>query len=155
MSSQPSDRELIVDVMTSYARGVDTQDWERLRSAVFTPDARLYNAGLGDPVEPYQDEGERYLRASLGALDAIQHLIGNHSIEVAGDDATARCDVLVTNVNNDWAGGNTAWMGGVYDVTLKRVADGWRIATMALDVVWSGGNIAAAMGAAEAPATPD
>jgi hypothetical protein len=128
---EPSQRELIIDVLTGYTRGLDTKDLVGLRSIFLSEEWLRKKDGF---------------QSSITGFDATQHLIGNHSIEVAGEDATARFDVWATLVNNAWEGGSTSWVGGVYDVALKLTGDGWKIENLKFKVVWAGGNVAAAMG---------
>jgi hypothetical protein len=140
-----SDREQIIDVITNYTRAIDTGDWDRLRS-VFLPDAKLDYEGFGGTVEPFDDAGVRFYQDWKGYVEVAQHLIVNHSIEVDGDDATMRCDIVGVGVNNTWEGGNTVWIAGVEDMTFKRTAEGWKCSRLAFRPTWSAGNVAALTG---------
>jgi hypothetical protein len=140
-----SDREQIVDLMTNYARAIDTGDWDRLRS-VFLPEGSIHMAG-SDPVSPFQNEGVKFFQDWAKTVDVSQHMTAGHSIDVDGDAASVRVNVLGVGVNNSWEGGNTVLVGGVQTLTMKRTADGWRIETLAFTPSWTAGNLAAMMAA--------
>ena len=100
MSTSPDlqtllDEREILQVVTRYARALDTKEWALLDD-VFVPDA------TGDLASPTPlvgvDAIRTRIRAALEHLDASQHLVGNHEIQVDGDDATHRCYLQAQHV---------------------------------------------------------
>lgn len=132
-----ADRIAIEDLCTRYARALDTRDWKLLRTC-FTEDARIDYEGM-EPVFGH-DALEQVCRSALDPLDASQHFIGNVSVEIYGDEATASCYLHAQHVRAGSTGGDKYVVAGTYFDTLRRAADGWRITHRRLDVVWTDGN---------------
>ena len=86
------DRQEIVDASNRYATALDTRDWALLRSC-FVPDAVGQYDTVGN-LEGYVvthegcDAIEVLCQAALTPLDASQDLLGNHVVEIAGDEGT-------------------------------------------------------------------
>jgi hypothetical protein len=133
-----SDRQEIVDLITRYTRAVDTRSWDEL-DEVFTEDAVLDYSPVGGPadvpavVKPWIAQG-------LAGFERYQHIIGQVSIELSGDEAraTAYFTNPMVSVNPD--GSEGLWeVGGYYRHELRRTAEGWRSTRMLDDVVWTRG----------------
>ena len=73
---QLSDRAEISDVQLRYATGVDTRNWELLRTC-FTDDLEAdFSSGFGLPVVRLKaDEWIESIAPVMGALKATQHVI--------------------------------------------------------------------------------
>ena len=137
-SQELSDRQEIVDLITRYTRAVDTRSWDDL-DEVFTEDAILDYSPVGGPadvprvVKPWIAEG-------LAGFDRYQHVIGQVSIELAGDEARATAYFTNPMVSVDPAGGEKLWeVGGYYRHELRRTPQGWRSTRLLDDVVWTRG----------------
>jgi hypothetical protein len=77
------DRQEILDCLNRYCRGMDRFDAELVRSA-YHPDAIDDHGPYCGPVEGliekvFASDGTRYVRS--------QHILGNHTLELAGDVA--------------------------------------------------------------------
>ncbi len=136
--SELSDRQEITDLITRYTRAVDTRAYDDLHG-VFTPDAVLDYSQLGGPkdtpsvVVPWIEEG-------LAGFDRIQHLIGQVSIELAGDTATATAYFTNPMVSTRPDGTEQLWeVGGYYHHDLIRTPDGWRSRGIVDEMIWSRG----------------
>ena len=133
-----SDRQEIVDLITRYTRAVDTRSFDDL-DRVFTEDAVLDYSPVGGPtdvpavVKPWIEQG-------LAGFDRYQHIIGQVSIELAGDEARATAYFTNPMVSVDPDGGERLWeVGGYYRHELRRTAEGWRSTRLLDDVVWTRG----------------
>jgi hypothetical protein len=129
------DRQEITDLITAYTRAVDQGRWEDLRE-VFTADAVLDYTSPGGPVGSL-DEAIPFIR-NLEGFSAWQHLIGQVSITLDGDEARATAyffNPMTAPGPNDTT---SVWMvGGYYHHQLVRTPDGWRSRHMVDDIVWS------------------
>ena len=131
------DREEIVAVCVRYATALDSRDWPLLRTC-FVPDAVGEYEGIGtlDGVAAI----EEVCRGALEPLDASQHLLGNHTVEVAGDEAVAVCQLHAQHVRLGAEGGDLYVVAGSYTDRFRRTPDGWRITHRHLAVTWTAGN---------------
>lgn len=124
-----------------YAYGIDTRDWTLYRS-IFTDEIHMdfssYNGSPGGAMRA--DDWVAGCRRLFDNLDATQHSMSNPLVDVDGD--TARCRMymqaehfyLTRQGNVDFA------LGGYYDDQLVRTAEGWKIRTVTLNVLWNRGN---------------
>jgi 3-phenylpropionate/cinnamic acid dioxygenase small subunit len=123
------DRADVADVLFRYGSSLDEKDWARLETC-FIPEATGVLAG-GLRLEGYVAI-EEAVRAALAAYDRTHHLISNCEVQVSGDTARLRANLLATHLLQ---GGNFV-VGGVYREELVRTADGWRISHHVLDALW-------------------
>jgi hypothetical protein len=131
------DERAIVRVALRYCSTIDSKDWAGLAD-VFVADATADLGGAATLVGlPAITE---HIRLALQHLDASQHLVGNHVVEVDGDSATHSCSLQAQHVLRRAEGGRNFLVGGTYSDRLMRTADGWRIVHRRLSVVWSDGN---------------
>jgi len=133
-----SDRQEIVDLITRYTRAVDTRNWDDL-DHVFTEDAVLDYSPVGGPadvlavVKPWIAQG-------LAGFERYQHVIGQVSIELDGDEARATAYLFNPMVSVAPDGAEKLWeVGGYYRHELRRTAEGWRSTRMLDDIVWTRG----------------
>lgn len=126
-----ADRFAVADVLTRYASSLDEQDWDRLTTC-FVPDAVAVLAG-GPRLEGYAAIVEA-VQLALGHYSATMHHLGNHEVEIDGDTARLRANLIATHVLEQ----GTFTVGGVYREELVRTADGWRISHHQLDMLWMG-----------------
>jgi ketosteroid isomerase-like protein len=137
------DREAIVELLRRYAEAIDARDRERVRD-LFTPDAVLDYTSTDGP-RGRRDEVVDWLLDALAGVTLTQHLLANHDIEVAGDDATCRTlmlNPLVLAGTGDGTGDGEATVllfGGSYDDRLTRTEVGWQIRHRVHTVTWQAG----------------
>jgi 3-phenylpropionate/cinnamic acid dioxygenase small subunit len=134
-----ADRAGIVDVCVRYARALDQRDWDLLRTC-FEPDATFDYDG----IEPFQgvDALVAVCRGALDPLDVSQHLLGNHAVELDGDEARSECYLHAQHIRSGTPGGDAFIVAGTYRDRLQRSPDGWRITHRRLAVSWTDGNSA-------------
>jgi hypothetical protein len=79
-------------------------------------------------------------RGLLEELQATQHLLINHLVEVADDRAVATADFQATHLQANALGGPLWTLGGHYRFTLHRTETGWRIDGLTMTTAWATGN---------------
>lgn len=132
------DRQEIVDLTISYCRALDNLDWELLGSC-FTDDAVL-------DVGPWgRHKGREAIVALCSPLfpgmDRTQHIVGNHVVEITGDDAQGTCCLVAEHLlRTVEGGGDQTTTRGLYHDRFVRTTDGWRIRDRRLEITWREGD---------------
>jgi hypothetical protein len=111
-----SDRIQIGDLLTRYTTAIDTKDYELLDS-VFTPDARVDYTSSGGIAGDYPTARD-WLERALSLFPVTVHFISNSTVELRGDEASARTYVMSDHIFT---------VGAYYNDRLVRTEDGWRI----------------------------
>jgi hypothetical protein len=135
VADQLADRQALVDLTIAYSYALDDRRFDDLDD-VFVPDA---TAELGWLLEG-RDAIKARIRDALVPLDASQHLVATHQVQLDGDRATGRCYLQAQHVRTGADGGELFMVGGRYEDRYVRTADGWRIDHRALVVLWTDGN---------------
>ena len=117
--------------MNRYGDAADRRDWS-LYDRVFTSDA---TADYGVSKLAGRDAIVRLIRTSLGGCGPTQHLLGNHTAEVEGDEAHGSCKVRAFCRGAGDRSGDTYEVLGTYHHDLVRTADGWRTQRLRMDIV--------------------
>ncbi|MQY20952.1 nuclear transport factor 2 family protein [Nocardia macrotermitis] len=132
---QISDQLEITALLNTYARAVDSQDWELWRS-VFTEDARIdYSSAPGGTAGP-RDQIAEWLRTNVALLPMTQHYITNVEIEVEGDTAAVRA--MFYNPMQLPGVEGLSFCGGYYHHRLVLTAEGWRSRELREENMWFG-----------------
>jgi hypothetical protein len=124
----------VVATQVRYATALDTRDWALLRTC-FTADAVAEYDGK-PPCQGYPAI-EDLCRRALAPLSRTQHLLGNHAVALAGDEASAQCYLQAQHVRPD---GSTFVIAGCYRDRLRRTPEGWRLSRRRLETWWTGGS---------------
>ena len=125
------DRAEITDLLNSYARAVDRQDWDLFRS-VFTPDASIDYTQVGG-IAGNLDEVVGFLSKVMAMFETTQHLISNIDITVDGDEA----GVVAMVYNPLKLADSPVWAtGGWYHHELVRTPEGWRSRSLVEEASW-------------------
>jgi hypothetical protein len=124
------DRAEVFDVLNRYADAADRRDWS-LYDQVFTPDA---TADYGVSKLAGREAIVALIRNSLGGCGPTQHLLGNHTVQVDGDEAHASCKVRAFSRGAGDRSADTYELLGTYYHDLVRTADGWRTQHLRMDV---------------------
>jgi 3-phenylpropionate/cinnamic acid dioxygenase small subunit len=125
--SSTEDYRAIGEVIATYARALDTRDWN-LAKAQFTDDAEAYEAGTPGP-----DAIIAFNRQRLDGCGATMHFLGHQTIRLAGDRAFAITQVRAFHVGIGVREGLTYEVMGEYHDDLVRTLRGWRIARRRFD----------------------
>lgn len=112
----------VLALLARYSTALDTRDW-RLLEDVFTPDL-VYDAG--EWTTRSFDEYLGRLRPYLEGCGPTQHLLGNHRVEVAGDEARSAVYVRAFHRGTRELADTTYEMMGEYRDELVRTRAGWR-----------------------------
>jgi hypothetical protein len=141
-----TDRAAVVDLLDRFFRDLDERtaadrpfdvDWVR---SYFTDDARVeYPVGAAQGV----DDIAGRIAVGMGGFQRAQHITTNYVVDLDGDRATVRCNLLATHVHTEaarrrrgMAPGARFTVGDYYDNELLRTPAGWRIARQVLHVTW-------------------
>ena len=91
------DKQAICEVVLTYCRGIDRLDFDLVRSA-YHPDAIDHHTGFDGNIEEYI----AWVTPKLTAIGGTMHHIGNHLVELHGDDAISEAYSTATH----WGGGD-------------------------------------------------
>ncbi|MFZ0386830.1 MAG: nuclear transport factor 2 family protein [Solirubrobacteraceae bacterium] len=130
------DRVEITKLMLTFVGSLDRRDWAGY-AQTFTEDGvfeimgqrRIGHAEIA--AGPERD---------LGGFARTQHFSTNHTIELAGDSATATHDLLAVHVPDAGRPDEHADIGGLYRCQCTRTAEGWRFEHVALEICWTAGQ---------------
>jgi ketosteroid isomerase-like protein len=134
-----SDREQIQHLMAVYAHALDNKDYDGVTDC-FAADAVIRYEGHSDTLTG-QPKIYAHMRGSLEKLDATQHMFSNFLIDIAGDTARLKCDVLAQHVRNGAEGQQNYLAGGKYSVELKKIQGSWKFSRVHGRSVWREGNV--------------
>ena len=132
-AAQVGDQLEIAALLTTYARAVDSKDWELYRS-VFTDDAFIdYSAEV---IVGSLDEVVDFFRGDFSALVSMSmHHISNIETDIDGD--TARVRAMFYNPTQIRGMAELCFFGGYYHHELVRAPQGWRSRHLREDPVWT------------------
>ncbi len=131
----------ITRVFLTYARAVDSLDFERLRSC-FHPDARIH---YGEMFSGNLEETIAWLENSLPRLQSTLHDFGAPWIELDLENGRARCETYTTNAArypaNEQGEVVLNVAGARYLDLFERRNDNWRIVERKNIGAWSQNTI--------------
>ncbi|HEY7048229.1 MAG TPA: nuclear transport factor 2 family protein [Jatrophihabitantaceae bacterium] len=127
------DRQDITDLVSDLGRRLDERDFEGLRD-LFTEDAAVTTpGGTATGHDALVEQARRRHSSDQG----IQHVIANVLIDVDGDDARVRANLLVSFARTGPDDAQPFLLGEVYRFELRRTADGWRFTRLGSTPVWT------------------
>jgi hypothetical protein len=133
MNDSTSDRVALRDLVQAYAEGCDTRNAALLRSC-FSDGATLTVHWIDrDATTMTFPAGADHIPANLARYDLTFHFIGNHRVELDGDQATGHTACFAHHVT----GTDDHVMAIRYEDTYRREADGWKIAERHLHHLWN------------------
>jgi hypothetical protein len=146
------DRLDIAEVVTRYAIGIDTRNSELLRGC-FADEVEVQASSSGRLNELFKQVGfstglklggtqwVKMLGGGMAALPVTQHLIGNHLIEIIGDEAHLTCYLRAMHFSGTQFPGSAPYeVGGYYRHLLVRTPAGWKIRKWTLTRTWETGD---------------
>ncbi len=121
----------LVDLVARLGRCLDTGDFEGLR-AIYSADARVTTAGgTAEGIDAL------VAQASRNHGDGkVWHSATNHVVEVDGDDATIRANIL-TAFSDGVADPAPFLLAGVYEFEARRTGEGWRLTSLRATPTWA------------------
>jgi 3-phenylpropionate/cinnamic acid dioxygenase small subunit len=129
-----ADRLAIGDLIARYATAMDTQDWDLFR-VCFRPDARTVMDRVGEFAT--REALIELLAPRFTSFAVLQHFITNVVVSGDADAATARSYFVSHHVPH---GAAAYTYGGTFEFDLARDAEGWRIASHAIRILWEAGH---------------
>jgi hypothetical protein len=149
------DRLNVAETVYRYAYGVDTRDFALYRSIFADRVAFDFTSFQGgEPAVMDADEWVVGVRHLFVRLAATQHIMTNPLVSVDGDAARCRMYVQAHHVYDAEDAESWYTIGGFYDDTLVRSADGplgWLLTGVTLTVLWRRGDPQIMARAASAP----
>ena len=128
------DRNEITDLVGRVGLWLDEKRFEEARS-IFTEDATADTPGGSVRGVDLLVE-----QASRGHEDRTQHVITNVLVDLAGDRATVRANVIATMVPDTDAPETRFVIGGRYRFEAVRTPEGWRFSRLEVKPVWRSGG---------------
>ena len=124
-----------------YAQGIDTRNFELLRS-IFTDEITMdfYDYSGLPAVTISADDWVETVRALMTGLDSTQHVMTNPIVEVAGNMATCRMYMKAEHFLLNSQGSPDYSIGGYYIDQLIRLDGRWVIEAVTLKLFWQRGN---------------
>lgn len=134
-----ADRLAIEDLLTTYARAVDTKDWD-LYESVFSDDAVIDYTSSGG-IRGSRSEVRAWVSKALELFTMTQHIVTNHHIVVDRDTATSHTDFFNPMGRPDGEGGLALlFVGGAYKDRLRRHQGRWWITDRYEEMLWFTGS---------------
>ena len=121
------DRFEIEQVLVRYSTLIDTKQFGRLATDVFTADAVVDYTKAPGGIAGSVAEVTAWLTKVLAPFSVLQHMLGNFDITVEGDRASSICYFHNPMGMPTGAGTSVFWCGGRYVDELVRTPQGWRI----------------------------
>ena len=126
-----ADRLNIIDVVSSYARGIDTKDFD-FYETIFSDDVEVNiiydpNFRSGDRVTlKGKSDWINYVKEAVSKYQSSQHMMGNPLIVFDGGVAKVRTDIQATHYYNG-GGQKKSTLWGHYDTHMKKDDGKWKI----------------------------
>jgi hypothetical protein len=130
-----SDRQAVTDLVTRLGLWLDEKRFFDTES-LFTEDVTVATpGGEAQGVGPVAAQARRNHE-----YERIQHVITNVLVELDGDRAHARANLIATLVPRASEPAAHATLGERYRFEAARTRDGWRLARIEVEPVWSSGR---------------
>lgn len=130
------DYEAIRQVLNNYARACDRRDWA-LFDKIFTDDV-TFNYG-GEYSAKGRDKLVKLIKNSLAGCGPTQHLLGNFTINVDGNQATCYCYVRAFHVGLAAQQGQHYEVWGAYEDKLVKDSE-WKISERKMYITYELGS---------------
>ena len=133
------DRDRIMALMNRYFATID--DASRLEAewaqSIFSDDVRVEHRGF--TLEGIEDvaAGNQFVR---DGWDRTFHISANAQLELDGDRAHLRAQLLAIHVHSDSVPPEPYVIANLFEADALRTVDGWRFRTLNLRPVWSSGR---------------
>ncbi len=139
---QKSTHEEIIETVNKLFIYTDYQQWDKLKSEVFTELVDFDMSSLGGVVaQRSRSQICEEWQKGFKDLDAINHLAGNHIITLNGETAKVFCYATATHYKKSAKKGETREFIGSYDLSLIKEKNGWRINKFKYNMKYALGNL--------------
>ena len=127
-------RRLLIDYFRGFEAGRSDDAWLR---SIFTEDVAIdFPAGAHQGLAGLGD----LTREIAGLWDRTLHLLSEHVIDVQHDHASLTAVLHATHVHHTDRSGDHLHIGAHVDAQALRSSDGWRLAQLAIRLVWTEGD---------------
>ncbi len=134
-------REQVVEVVNRLFVYTDQRNWEGLRSEVFTKQVQFDMSSMGGKnKEMAAQEICDLWEKGFEGVDSVNHLAGNYLVTIDVNTAEVLAYATATHFKSSATQGRTREFAGVYNLHLKQLTEGWRIASFKYDMKYSSGN---------------
>jgi hypothetical protein len=133
------DRITIVDLITRLGVTLDEKRFDNLRSIFIENVAVRFGFPSAEPIDNIAALAQRG-RRSQGRFARAHHLFTDHLIELSGDKAKVRANLLGFHVHKADRPGSHYDIGERYHFEMIRMIEGWRVSRMTTEPVWTGGD---------------
>lgn len=135
-------RERIADVINALFVATDARDWTRVR-ACLAPRVTFDMTSLagGEPSQLAPAEITEAWEAGLRPIEHVHHQVGNLSIELQRNEATASCYGVAWHHRKTRSGNDTRTFVGSYDFHLSLMEGAWRIDLFRFNLKFIDGNL--------------
>jgi hypothetical protein len=137
------DEALIIRVVNTFFRALDEKHFDDASfRQILDADARVTRPNGAATVGP-ANIADSFVR-SFARFEATQHLLSGHHVDVDGDTAAVRANLVAIHIWNDRPveasmADRSFTAGGVITAALRRSPDGWRISKTEMRVIWRTG----------------
>jgi len=128
----------IQQAMGRYARALDSRNWALL-DTVFDPAVQGIYAGQASA--PGRTGIVAGIRSHLDGCGPSQHLMGNFTAAIHGDEAESQTYIRVFHIGRGKKSDVSFESFGEYDVRWRRTPDGWRAIRWELKIFMNLGDI--------------
>lgn len=145
-------RNALIDSYNNYAQGLDTKDWELVRSC-FHDSVFIDYGSISDPtgsadVARNSDDWMTVLQSVINGFDITRHTITNHRPTIT--DTSVSCSAYLVADHVIFAAPGVPMAApedvvtvvGEYTNWYERTGDSWKICRSKLVVNWNSGNAA-------------
>jgi 3-phenylpropionate/cinnamic acid dioxygenase small subunit len=131
------DRADLADLLARQGMWLDDQHFDEA-AAIFTGDATVHTqSGQSQGLQALTAHAER-IHAQFGA---VQHVTSNVLIDLDGDRATVRANLVAIFVRDAAAQEPVLRVGERYRFEAVRTPEGWRFSSVSLTPVWRSGEL--------------
>jgi hypothetical protein len=128
-----ADRAEIEDLVHRLGASLDERRFDDLRGILVEDATARTPGGLAEG----RDAMVAQARRNHPVEDRIQHVISDVLIDLDGDDATVRANLVATFIRADATSRPHMVLGEVYRLHARRTADGWRLSSVETEPVWA------------------
>ena len=144
MTGEPqqfTERERVIEAVTTLFVSIDNRDWGTVRSAF--DENVLFNTTLteGNPEILSRDQIIGDWQEGLECLEAIHHQVGNFLVRFHENEAIVFCYGIAYHYLTNRSNRNTKLFVGSYDIRLTSKDGGWKITAFAFTSKFVAGNL--------------
>jgi len=131
----------VIETVYKYAAGIDNRNWDLYRS-IFMDEVTMDFASWNQiPKHRIRaDDLKDHISQFFAGLDATQHVMSNPMVSIDGDHARCIMYMQAYHFLHDVQPSRRYVIGGYYTDDLVREDGNWKIASVALTVLWTEGD---------------